>query len=304
MKNKGKQYLGALYCIIAAVVWGLSFVAQSIGMESVGTFTFNACRMLLGSVVLLPLIALRGRGNEKPDEQTKKAERKELIKAGFICGFILFVSSCLQQQAFAYLEVGKVGFITALYMVLVPVFNLFAGKKASLNVWIGVALGAVGLYLLCVGDGGFSLETGDALTLCCAVGFAFHIIALDKFSKTTDPMKLSSMQFFVSGAFSTVFMLIFEEPTVSALSTAAPSIIYAGVMSCGVAFTLQAFGQKYTDPAVASLLLCLESAFSLLFGWLLLHQTLGKKALIGCAVMLTAVILTQIQITPKRKKIS
>lgn len=300
---KQKQFIGALYCVSAAAIWGLSFVAQSIG-RGVGTFTFNSLRMLLGSVVLWPVIAFRKKKNIAPRFDDKNKAKKDLLLGGCLAGFALFAGNNLQQEAFNYIEdVGKVGFITALYMLLVPVFNMILFKKtARLNVWAGVALGTVGLYLLCSGDNGFSLEKGDILTIIGAFAFASQILIIDRFSQRTDPVEISSLQFFVCGILSGICMFVFEEPAVSLViqkQNLIP-ILYAGVMSCGVAFTFQTFGQKYTEPAVASLLLCLESAFSVIFGWIILHQTLGKKALLGCAVMLVAVMLTQIQL-PKGK---
>ena len=302
---KQKQFIGALYCISAAAIWGLSFVAQSIG-RGVGTFTFNALRMFLGAAVLWPVIAFRRKKNISPVFEDKTKAKKDLLLGGSLAGFALFVGNNLQQEAFNYIEdVGKVGFITALYMLLVPIFNMIIfKKKAGINVWLGVVIGLAGLYLLCSGDGGFSLEKGDIITIIGAFAFASQILIIDRFSQRTDPVEISSLQFFVCSILSGICMFIFEEPTVSLVMQKQNiiPIIYAGVMSCGVAFTFQTFGQKYTEPAVTSLLLCLESAFSVIFGWIILHQSLGGKELLGCLVMLVAVMLTQIQFTKRKNK--
>lgn len=281
------------------MIWGLSFVAQKSGSGTIDSFTFNATRFAIGTLVLLPVLALK---NRKPSEDGLPApSKKTYVIAGICCGFCLFAGTALQQEAFTYLEAGKVGFVTALYMILVPVFGLFIGKKAGINAWVGVVLGAVGLYLICIKPGKASLGKGDIITIIGAVCFALHILCVDRFVTKVDALKLSTLQFFVAFIFSAVAMAIFEKPTLEAIRSAWVPIIYCGVMSSGVAFTFQTYGQKYTEPAIASLLLCLESAFSLLFGWLILHENLGKRALIGCAVMMVAVILTQIDFKTFRK---
>lgn len=303
--TKKKQLLGAFYCLAAAVIWGLSFVAQSVSADSVTTFTFNFARNMLGGVVLLPVIAFRAfKAKKTPaaEGESEPENGKKLALGGTLCGIALFAGINLQQEAFACgLEAGKVGFITALYMLLVPVFGLALGKRPKANVWVGVAIGTVGLYLICVKKGSFSLGRGEIITLLGAVAFALHILTVDHFADAVDAVKLSCVQFFVCGVLSGAAMLIFEEPSFEMIKSGIIYILYAGIMSSGVAFTFQTFGQKYTEPAVASLLLCLESAFSLIFGWLILRQSLGTRALIGCGIMLAAVILTQIEPGGKKK---
>ncbi len=290
--------------VLAALIWGVSFVAQSVGMETVEAFTFNSIRMLIGGIVLLPLVIVRLRKQFRAPEKTKEIKKKELkdfLKGGLACGVLLCIASNLQQLAFTYdMEVGKVGFITALYMVFVPIFGFFVGRKARVTGWIGVILGTIGLYLLCMTEGFSSVGVGDFLVLGCAVFYALHILVIDRFIERVDDIGLSCAQYLVSGIISAVFMFAFETPQMSAIIATAPTILYAGIMSCGVAFTFQVVGQKSVEPTVASLLLCLESVFSVLFGWLLLHEVLSTREFIGCAVMFVAVLISQI---PEKKKI-
>ncbi len=295
IKNKGK-ILGPFYCILAAVVWGLSFVAQSEGAD-IGTFTFNGIRTLIGGVVLVPLVLIGHiNGNKKlPSGEKKKFAFKDVLVGGICCGIPLFLGGNLQQHAF-FLDLGpgKVGFITALYMVLVPVAGIFMRRKLHFNIWLGVALGVVGLYLLSVPAGGFSVGKGELIAICGAFAFAAHILVIDHFCKKVDNIALSCCQFFVAGLLSIICMFIFEEPDIEAIYGAAVPILYAGIMSCGVAFTAQIFGQKYSDPTVASILLCLESVFAVIFGFIFLHDKLQSREMIGCVIMFVAILFTQI----------
>ena len=293
----------------AAIIWGLSFVAQSKSVELLGTFTFNGLRSLLGGIVLLPIIFISSAKKRKKlsaDAQTvenKKEDRKKLIIGGISCGIPLFIGGNLQQYAFNFTTVGKVGFITALYMLIVPLLGLFLRKKVRPIVWISVVMGAFGLYLLCVGGERATLGKGEWFALACSVAFAVHILAIDKYSSIVDGIKLSCAQYIVAGRLSCVCMFIFETPQLSAIIAAAPYIAYTGIMSYAVAFTFQTLGQRDCEPAVASLLLCLESVFATLFAWIILHQSLLLREFIGCAIMFIAIILSQIEIKlPKRKK--
>lgn len=296
INSKSKsRILGPFYCILAAVVWGLSFVAQSEG-ASIGTFTFNGIRTLIGGIVLLPLVAVSFKMENKklPVSEKSKFPLKDVVIGGACCGIPLFIGGNLQQHAFNYLYVGKVGFITALYMVIVPLFGIFLKRKLKINIWAGVALGVVGLYFLSVKKGDFSVGTGELVTILCSFAFAAHILVIDYFCKKVNNIALSCAQFFFAGIVSIICMFIFEEPKIDAIIGAAVPLLYAGVMSCGVAFTAQIFGQKYSNPTVASVLLCLESVFSVLFGWLLLDQKLDSRGYAGCVIMFIAVILTQL----------
>ncbi len=295
INNKGK-FLGPFYCILAAVVWGLSFVAQSEGAE-IGTFTFNGIRTLIGGIVLVPLVIISFMSENKklPAEEKKKFPFKDVFIGGLCCGIPLFLGGNLQQHAF-YLDLGpgKVGFITALYMVLVPVAGIFMRRKLHFNIWLGVGLGVVGLYLLSVPAGGFSIGKGEIIAICGAFAFAAHILVIDYFCQKVNNIALSCAQFFVAGSLSIICMFIFEEPNIGDIMSAAVPILYAGVMSCGVAFTAQIFGQKYSDPTVASILLCLESVFAVIFGLIFLNDKLNSRETIGCIIMFIAIMLTQI----------
>ena len=292
---KKEKILGPFYCILAAVVWGLSFVAQSEG-ASIGTFTFNGLRTLLGGIVLLPLVAFRfiKENSALPVNEKKKFPIKDVVIGGVCCGIPLFIGGNLQQHAFNYLYVGKVGFITALYMVIVPLFGIFLKRKLKINIWAGVVLGVVGLYFLSIKPGDFSVGTGELVTILCSFAFAAHILVIDHFCQKVDGMTLSCAQFFFAGILSIICMFIFEEPKIDAILNAWLPLAYAGIGSCGIAFTAQIFGQKYTNPTVASVLLCLESVFSVIFGWFLLDQRLDTRGYIGCIIMFVAVILTQL----------
>ncbi len=280
----------SLPLLLAALIWGLSFVAQSNGMDVVEGFTFNGIRTVVGALSLLPLAV---RNCIKGGFSLKKKESKTLLVGGLLCGLCLFVAHNLQQFAFNYTTSGKIGFLTALYMIQVPILGLFLRKKTSGVVWLSVAIAAVGVFLLCGGEIG-SFGQGELLALGCSFFFAVHIIVADKYTPHVDCVSLSFLQFSVSGILSCICMFIFEEPVVADILTVTPEILYAGVMSCGVAFTLQLIGQKNTDPTVASILLCLESVFSVICGWILLKEALTAKEILGCVIMFVAIILTQI----------
>ena len=284
----------SLLLFLTATIWGVAFVAQSIGMDYVEPFTFNAVRNLIGAIVLLPCIGLLNRLNGKDNGEAGEPQKKTLIIGGISCGVLLFVASNLQQFGIQYTTVGKAGFITAMYIVLVPVFGIFLHKKAGLKIWAAVALAVAGLYLLCMTDGFFSLQMGDLLVLACAVAFSFHILVIDYFSPKVDGVKLSCIQFFTCAVLSAIGMLLFEEPKLSQILAAWVPILYAGVMSCGVAYTLQIIGQKGMNPTVASLILSLESVVSLLAGWVILGQKLSNRELAGCALAFAAIILVQL----------
>lgn len=292
-----------LLLFLAAVIWGVAFVAQSVGMEYVGPFTFNAVRSIIGGLVLIPCIFLldRMKGEETKEvlnAEEKKKANKTLLLGGFCCGLCLCVASNLQQIGISYTTVGKAGFITAMYIIIVPVLGIFMKKKIGVQIWISVVMGVIGLYLLCMTES-FSLGKGDAYVLLCALVFSFHILTIDHFSPLVDGVKMSCIQFLVSGILSGIMMFLFEKPELSAILAAWMPILYAGVMSCGVAYTLQIVGQKDMDPTVASLILSLESVVSVLAGWVLLEQKLSSKELLGCVIMFAAIILAQL---PERKK--
>lgn len=281
-----------LLLFLAAFIWGVAFVAQSKAKDySVEPFTFNAVRNVIGGLTLLPCIFFLGK--REPKEKKIEENPKTLLIGGILCGTVLCIASNLQQIGINYTTVGKAGFITAMYIVLVPILEIFLKRRAGIKVWISVFLAVAGLYLLCMTEK-LSLGKGDALVLLCALVFAIHILVIDHFSPKVDGVKLSCIQFLVCGILSMIPALILEHPQVSSILTAWLPILYAGIMSCGVAYTLQIVGQKNVNPTVASLILSLESCISVLAGWMLLGQKLSLKELIGCVIMFAAIILAQL----------
>ena len=298
MEAKTRKTAGhSAMLLLAALVWGIAFVAQSEGLNYVETFTFNTCRFLLGGAVLIPCIFFLKREKkakaEKVSEEEKKAQRKTLLAGGICCGVALCLASNFQQIGIQYTTVGKAGFITACYIVIVPVIGLFLGKKCTKFIWAAVALALIGLYLLCITDG-FSIGKGDLLVLICAFLFSLHILVIDYFSPKVDGVKLSCIQFLTCGVLSGIPALLLEHPELSSILAAWQPILYAGVMSCGVAYTLQIIGQKNMNPTVASLILSLESCISVLAGWIILRQQLSTKEILGCVIMFAAIILAQL----------
>lgn len=304
---------------LTALIWGVAFVAQSVGMDYVEPFTFNAVRCTIGGIVLIPCIGvltiwkrnknhkLSNKDTVKSDEQTAdKAEnlnrikkRKDLITGGIACGILLFISSNFQQFGIQYTTAGKAGFITALYIIIVPVIGMFLHRKSGIKIWIGVVVALFGLYLLCIKED-FRLGKGDGLVLVCAVTFSFHIMVVDYFSPKVDGIKMSCIQFFVCGILSSVCMFLFETPQISQILSAGLPILYAGVLSCGIAYTLQIIAQEGMNPTVASLILSMEAVVSVLAGWILLHEKLSARELTGCIFMFAAIILAQL---PQRQKL-
>lgn len=285
--------------LLTATIWGVAFVAQSVGMDYVGPFTFNGVRCIIGGLVLLPYIAVSNRRSKKREMiADAKKIRKDLVIGGLLCGFILFLASNLQQIGLQYTTVGKAGFVTAMYIVIVPIIGIFLKKKAGLRVWLAVLIAIIGLYLLCM-TGGFYLQFGDILVLLCAIIFSFHIIVVDYYAPIVDGVKMSCIQFFTCGSLSCILMFIFETPKITQIIAAGVPILYAGVLSCGIAYTLQIVGQKGMNPTVASLIMSLESVISVLAGWVLLGQNLSVREVLGCLLMFTAIVLVQL---PKRKK--
>ena len=300
MKTGARSIKNVVLLMLAALIWGIAFVAQSVAMDHVGAFTFNGLRSVLGGIVLLPVIAVSGAVKKKSGtyQPMDKAGRKTLIIGGIICGICLCVATNLQQFALKDAEAGKAGFITALYIVIVPVLGIFFKKKVRPIIWACVAIAVAGMYLLCV-SGSMSLATSDILLMLCALVFSFHILAIDHFSPKVDGVKLSCIQFFVCGGISCIMMFIFEKPDWASICAAYIPLLYAGIFSCGVAYTFQILGQKDFNPTVASLILSLESVFSVLAGWIILGQTLSLVEMGGCVMIFIAIILAQF---PARKK--
>ncbi len=295
-----KRYIGNLLLLIAAIIWGSAFVAQREGMDFIGPFTFQAVRSFLGSAFLLPIIFSLDKLKKK-NGSFRKANTKSLIIGGILCGTALTVAACFQQVGIMYTTVGKAGFLTALYVIMVPIVSIFFKKKVSPVIWGCVGLAVVGLYLLCMTES-LKLSLGDTLVLICALCFTAHIMIIDHFILKVDGVKLACLQFFVSGILSSVLMFVFEKPDINAILNAWFPLVYTGILSSGVAYTLQIVGQKYTQPTMASLIMSLESVFAVLTGMIIPpFEIPSLRETFGCIIMFTAIVLAQVPL-PKRKK--
>lgn len=301
---KHNQVRQVVFPILAAFIWGTAFVAQDLCADSIGTFAFNATRYFIAVLALLVVIAVSDKAKKNrptPTAEEKKAANKQLWLGGLCCGVALAIASNFQQAGLvAGTDAGKAGFITALYVVLVPVFGLFFNRKVSLPVWIAVVCSVVALYLLCI-KGDFSLAAGDLLILVCAVCFAVHILVIDHFTAYCDGVKLSCLQFLFAGIISAVCMFLFETVDFAAIWSCILPLLYVGIFSCGVGYTLQILAQKDSNPTVVTILLSLESVFAVIAGAIILHQQMTAREYIGCVVMFVAVILAQIQFPEKKK---
>lgn len=295
-----QQIKSSLILLLTATIWGVAFVAQSVGMEYIGPFTFNAIRCVLGGLVLIPVILVLKKKKETGAENQEKEDKKTLWTGGIACGVIFCIASNLQQFGIMEASVGKSGFFTALYIVMIPVIGIFIGKRPGIKLWFCVALAVVGMYLLCMKDGSFTIERADIMLLLCALAFSFHILVVDYFSPKVDGVKMSCIQFFVCGVLSAVGMLFTETPDISNIQAAWLPLLYAGLLSCGVGYTLQIVGQKGINPVIASLIMSLESVISALAGWVILGQVLSPKEILGCVLMFVAIIITQIPIGNKK----
>jgi len=298
MNSKVRQIV---FPTLAALIWGTAFVAQSVSTDHVGPFAFNAARSIIAFFVLWAVSAIFKKLRTKRGVPVSKSSRRDLVVGGVCCGVVLAVAANFQQAGLADTAPGKAGFITALYVVLVPVLGIFLRRRASLPVWLGAVLAAGGLYLLCIKQG-FSVEGSDLLVLCCAFVFALHIMCVDYFVQKVDGMHLSCVQFLTAGLVSAVLSLIFEQQTMAGIVECILPIAYVGVFSSGVAYTLQILAQKDSDPTVVSILLSLESVFSVLAGALILGDRLSGREYIGCILMFAAVVLAQLPWPLKKKK--
>ena len=314
-----KKMRGNLMLMLTAFIWGSSFVAQKSGMDLIGPLAFNGIRTLIGGIVLIPAIMFLKNWKVKKalqavetaaevSEEDRKKENRLLIIGGMCCGIALLVASNLQQIGIFYTTAGKAGFITALYVVLVPICGLFIGKKVRPVIWLCVLASAVGLYLLCMpAEGGFGhINKGDLLIMLCALCFTGHILVIDYFSPKVDGVKLSCMQFFVAGILSIILMfpldpaLGFDLPSFSTLIDSWLPVLYAGVLSCGVAYTLQIVAQADTDPTVASMILCLESVFAVIAGMIILGESMSLREIAGCLIMFAAIVVSQLPAKEER----
>ena len=301
MKNNTRNRMkGNMMLMTTALIWGTAFVAQKAGMDLVSPVAFSGIRMLVGAFALIPVILILGRKKKEPGKEKAPLD-KTLIIGGVCCGTALCAAGNVQQIGLYYTSVSHTGFITALYVVIVPLMELFLKKRISLIMWCCAAASAVGLYLLCIPAGGFgSINMGDIIVFICAICYAVHILVIDHFSPKVDGVKLSCIQFFVAGSLSLLIMPIvdpalgFDLPSAGDVIASWFTILYAGVMSCGIAFTFQVLGQKDTDPTIASMILCLESVFALIAGMILLGELMSLRELIGCIIMFAAIVVANL----------
>ena len=300
----------SILLIMTALIWGVAFVAQSSGGDAVGPYTFNCIRSFIGSIVLIPVIKLSDRMHWTRKKPESREDKKRLLISGISCGIVLAIASNLQQVGiWLGTPVGKAGFLTACYTILVPILGLFIKKKCGWNIWLGVMIAVVGLYLLCI-QGSFSIQFSDFLLLLCALSFAIQILIIDHYVDMVDGVRMSCIQFFVCGIISAMPMIFVDmglsAPEISEWVSALADpyswipILYAGVMSCGIAYTFQIIGQRGMNPTVASLLMSLESVFSVLAGWVLLNQALSLREIFGCLLIFSAVVLAQLQFQKSR----
>ena len=282
-----KNMKGNLMLMLTAFIWGTAFVAQTTGLEHIGPLTFNGVRSLLGALALLPVILFLSK--RKKDTHS----RRDLLAGGIICGLVFTAASTLQQIGMQYTEPGKAGFITALYIVIVPIIENFMGKKLKKNTLFAVILALIGMYLLCITEG-FSISKGDFLIFLCAIFFSFHILVIDKYSPKVDGVKLSAFQFLVAGIICCTLSVPFETQDFNKILDASGSLLYTGIMSSGVAYTLQIIGQKYTSPVLATIIMSLESVFAALAGWVILKDVMSLREIIGALLMFIAILSAQL----------
>ncbi|MCR5624840.1 MAG: DMT family transporter [Lachnospiraceae bacterium] len=344
MEKKGNTSLkGVLILFTAAIIWGASFVAQSVGMEKVDAFTYNGVRTIMGALFLLPVVLIRnhkakkvsagenaGKGSKESDIKQNRTDSKasdikqnrtdsqasdnrnnttngifskKALKYGFILGIAFCLASNFQQFAFYYSTAGKIAFINALYIFFVPIIGIFLKKKIPFLTWLCVILGFIGLYFITIKQGQIEeINKGDILALICAFFYGVHILYIEKFAQEVDGVLLSCLQFFVGGIISIILMFIFETPVVADILSAYKPLLYSGIMSCGIAYTLQIIGQKYTEATIASLILSTESVFAVISSALLLHEYLTPRETLGCSIVFFAIILSQLPIPNKLKK--
>ncbi|WML37787.1 DMT family transporter [Clostridium sp. OS1-26] len=299
MNNKR---LGAnILLLLTAAIWGLGFVAQRVGSQSIGAFTFNGIRFAIGNISLIPLLIYfnKRKKTTSDDESTIEVSFEKTILPGVLVGIALYAGATLQQIGLIYTTAGKAGFITGLYMVIVPIIGIFLGHKIGKNSWIGVGLAVVGLYLLSINEN-FSISYGDLLELIGSVFWAIHILTIDYFSNKIEPLKLSCIQFATCSLLSLITALIFEQITMCSILDALIPILYSGILSVGVAYTLQVVAQKNAKPSHTAIILSMESVFGAIGGALILGETMSSRGYIGCILILGGILASQIKFSPKQ----
>lgn len=308
---KSRHIRNSMLLVLTALIWGTAFVAQREGGDAVGPFTFNGIRSFIGSAVLLPVIFVLDKVHPSAKKPKTLEDKKRRWLGGTCCGTILFLASSVQQLGlYMGTSAGKAGFLTACYILLVPILSLFLKKRCSWNIWVGIVIAIAGLYLLCMTDA-LQIQASDGIVLICAVLFAVHILVIDYFSPLVDGVRMSSIQFLVCGILSMIPTFLVDTKHSAAGITECMSrfqswdawipILYAGIFSCGVGYTLQIVGQNGLNPTIASMLMSLESVFSVLAGWVILHETMGLRQMGGCALIFAAIILAQVPVKKTKK---
>ena len=288
---KSQAIRADLLMLLAAAIWGFAFVAQREGMETMGPFLFNTARFFIGTVFLFPIVWYISKNNKTPTD--KETSTKKLLFAGTVAGLFLFIASSFQQVGIQYTTAGKAGFITGLYIFFVPLIGIFFGQKTGSGTWLGAFIAVIGLYLLSINED-FSIARGDLLQLICAVFFAAHVLVIGYVAKRMDPLKLSLIQYLVSGVLSFFIAIAIEVITWQMIVDTAIPLLYAGIMSIGVGYTLQVVAQQHAKSSHAAIILGLEGAFAVLGGWLILDENLSTRGLIGCGLMLSGMFLSQL----------
>lgn len=290
---KKQEVKSALLLLLTAAIWGFAFVAQRVGMQHMGAFTFNGLRFMLGSISLLPILYITGKKSQESKGDKKEiSDNKTVVVAGAIVGSVLFIAASLQQVGLIYTTAGKAGFITGLYIVFVPILGLFVKQKTNVTTWLGVFVAAIGLYFLSVNEG-FYIEFGDLLETIGAIFWAVHILVIDHFTKKVDALKLSFAQYITCSVLSLITAFIFEDISLGVIPQAIVPLLYGGIMSVGVAYTLQVVAQKHAKPSHAAIALSMESVFASIGGLLLLGEILPLRGYFGCALMLAGMLLSQ-----------
>jgi drug/metabolite transporter (DMT)-like permease len=300
-----KRLTANLLLLLTAAIWGFAFVAQRVGSQYVGAFTFNGVRFALGAISLIPLIIYfdKRKKNDSVDDGKVKESFKKTVIPGVLIGIALYIAASLQQIGLIYTTAGKAGFITGLYMVFVPVIGIFLKHKAGKSSWLGVGVAVIGLYLLSVNEN-FSIGYGDFLEVVGAIFWAIHILTIDNFSKKIDPLKLSCIQFATCSILSLITAFLFEQITMIGLSNALIPILYGGLLSVGVAYTLQVVAQKNAKPSHAAIILSMESVFGALGGALLLSESMSTRGYLGCIFIFGGILISQIKFSPQEKDTS
>ena len=291
MPSKAMQ--ANLMMLLAASIWGFAFVAQRVGMETMGPHWFNSLRFFIGVVALTPVVIWMGRVQAKSSTEGPKSSTKTLLMGGAVAGLLLFIGATFQQVGLQYTTAGKAGFITGMYIFFVPLIGLFFRMKTGLGTWLGAAIALRGLYLLSINED-FTLSKGDTLQLICAVAFAVHVLMIGYLASRMDTVKLSLMQFFVAGLLAMILALYFEQLTWGMIKSTAVPLLFAGVMSTGIGYTLQTIAQQHAHPSHAAIILSSEGVFAVIGGFLLLNEVLPAQGLLGCGLILVGMLMSQL----------